>query len=150
MCANTAEETQAVGGLDVIFAAKDPIRLFAEITNIVQGHEAHLLRGLKMLFTFSQDPMGNSKFLEVQDALYEALVQQGCDLVLAFPGFVEERLNASPMVWDMLTTSARLVPEEGVNFAQDSDGGGGGAGGDTDRADTGVQLYIDASAYGRR
>lgn len=79
-----------------IFSAKDPIRLFAEITNIVQGQEAHqqpiysLIQGLKMLFTFRQDSMSNTKFLEVQDALYEALVQQGCDLVLAFPGFVEE------------------------------------------------------------
>jgi hypothetical protein len=42
---------------DAIFAAKDPIRLFGEITNIVQGREAHqepiysLVQGLKMLFT---------------------------------------------------------------------------------------------------
>jgi hypothetical protein len=51
------------------------------------------VQGLKKLFTFRQDSMGNSKFSEVQDALYEALIQQGCDLVLAFPGFVEEEAN---------------------------------------------------------
>jgi hypothetical protein len=81
---------------DQIFAAKDPIRLFEEITNIVQGREAHqeplysMVQGLKMLFSFRQESMGNSKFLEVQDALYEALAQQGCDLALSFPGLVEE------------------------------------------------------------
>jgi hypothetical protein len=46
---------------EAIFATKDPIRLFAKITNILQGREAHqqpiysLVQGLKMLFTFRQD-----------------------------------------------------------------------------------------------
>jgi hypothetical protein len=45
---------------EAIFNGKDPIRLFAEITNIVQGREAHqqpiygLVQGLKMLFTYRQ------------------------------------------------------------------------------------------------
>ncbi|KAL3773713.1 hypothetical protein ACHAWO_009882 [Cyclotella atomus] len=214
-----------------IFNAKDPIRLFAEITNIVQDREAHqqpiysLIQGLKMLFTFRLDSMSNTKFLEVQDALYEALVQQGCNLVLAFPGFVEEEAErladavARPDderphpddVTAAITTirnsikanlglssadnchhkplkdnlenayscgrdeypayspthlltllenfrapheyrqqqqqrdqqdRPRLVPEEGVNFAQDCDSGETEGG---TKAAAGVQLYIDAA-----
>ncbi|KAL3787746.1 hypothetical protein ACHAWO_006144 [Cyclotella atomus] len=93
---NLQKKLEQLENWDAIFTAKDPIRLFTEITNIVQGREAHqqpiysLVQGLKMLFSFRQDSMSNVKFLEVQDALYEALVQQGCDLVLAFPGFVEQ------------------------------------------------------------
>jgi hypothetical protein len=214
---------------EAMFNAKDPIRLFAEITNIVQGREAHqqpiysLIQGLKMLFTFQHDSMSNTKFLEVQDALYEALVQQGCDLVLAFPGFVEEEAErladeagrpdderphpdditmaittirncikanlglsladnrrhkplkdnlenayscgrdeypASPTHLLTLLENFRapheyrqrnprehndrpcLVPEEGINFAQDGDGDDGA---EPAPAASGVQLYIDAS-----
>jgi hypothetical protein len=231
---NLRKKLEQLDGWEAIFAAKDPIRLFAEITNIVQGREAHqqpiysLVQGLKMLFSFRQESMSNTKFLEVQDALYEALVQQGCDLVLAFPSFVEEEaeriadeLNrpvherphpdditagitfvrnrikadlglsgadnrrhkalkdslensyscgrdeypASPTHLltllenfraperhaapreQQLNPRPRLVPEEGVNFAQDGSGGDDSAasnGGTAD--DAGVQLYIQGTS----
>jgi hypothetical protein len=96
---NVCKKLEQLEDWEAIFTDKDLIRLFEEVTNIVQGREAHqhpiygLIQAFKMLATYRQENASNTKYLEVQDALYEAMVQQGCDLVLAFPSFIDEEAD---------------------------------------------------------
>lgn len=70
-----------------ISQAKDPLRLKAEIRNIMCGRESHqeptysMVQLIKMLVNLTQDNMSNERYKEVFEGLWDAHIQQGTNLV---------------------------------------------------------------------